>query len=147
MWTKSERSDVLCMTAYWICLSSGNFHPLFSCLISQILTNFVAFLSQGICKQRVVHQNTLTARSTANGQGRFRASELCPISEAFQWPCKPARFTEFEHCCNFCEVLGLLKNLSSQRYHKLFCNISTPSKSFSFRSGRGKPNPSLKVFM
>jgi hypothetical protein len=63
----------------------GEFLSIVFLLTSQIPINFVTFLSQGICKQRVVHQNTLTARSTANGQTRFRASEQCPNSEAFQW--------------------------------------------------------------
>jgi len=53
--------------------------------ISQIPDQFGAFLLQGICKQCVVHQNTLTTRSTANGKTRFRASELFSNSEAFQW--------------------------------------------------------------
>ena len=42
------------------------------------------FLHQGVCKQCVVYQNTVTTRSAANGQARSRASEFCTDSEAVQ---------------------------------------------------------------
>lgn len=39
---------------------------------------------QGVCKQRVVHQNTFTRRSSGHGKTRFRTSELGANSEAFE---------------------------------------------------------------